>query len=104
MYAVFVWISDNDFKDLTDDGGMKVHLFETEDQAIEWAVDTLIAKGDIVLHPNGYQVAEEVKDLGPENCFSYSCKSHVLEAWQYTLGSMDFFHIATVKDHQELGG
>ena len=103
MYAVFVWISDNDFKDLTDDGGMKVHLFEHEDDAIEWAVDTLIAKGDIVLCSDGYQVAEEVKDHGDLAEIYYS-RSDVLEAWQYTLGSMDFFHTTTVKDHRELGG
>jgi len=103
MYAVFVWISDNDFKDLTDDGGMKVHLFEHEDDAIEWAVYTLIAKGDIVLCSDGYQVAEEVKDHGDLAEIHYS-RRDVLEAWQYTLGPMDFFHIATVTDHRELGG
>lgn len=103
MYAIFCFMSDAEFKDLTDDGGMKVHLFDSEGDALDWAIEVLIDKGDLMIRDGDYVLTEDYDGRGPL-CEHYPTKALAFEAWQHTLAAMEFFHLAQVHDHREIGG
>ncbi len=97
MYAIFAFVDDREFYDVCPNGEKMVHLFDTEQQAIEWAVDFLVEKGDLSRMPNG-EWYEHTLGL------DYRTKEEALISWQEGLSDGNWFHICQVSDHRELGG
>lgn len=103
MYAVFAAIDDPQFDDVSPKGQMTVHLFDTEQDALGWAIDLLIDKGDLMIHDFTYILTDEWEKDG-RFCRHFTDKEDALIAWQETLSTLNFFHLGEVKDHRELGG
>lgn len=103
MYAVFCFIDDVDFYDVCPNGEMTVHLFESQQEALDWAIELLIDRGDLLMHDDTYVLAEAWENDG-RFCHHYRDKEDALIAWQESLAPLMFFHLAEVKDHTGLGG
>ena len=96
MYAVFACVDDREFYDVCPNGERMVHLFDTEAEAIEWAVDYLIDKGDIGKIDNEW--------FEMETGLNFRTKEEALAQWQEQLSRDSWFHVVQVRDHRELGG
>jgi len=103
MYAIFACIEDAEFKDVSPHGQMMVHLFESEQEALDWAIDLLMDKGDILMHEGHWVLSEDWEKDG-RFCHHHRDKEDALIAWQETLAPLNLFHLAEVKDHRQLGG
>lgn len=99
MYAVFAFVDDWEFHDVCPNGDMTVHLFDTQQEALDWMIDILIDKGDILIHEDTYVLSEDWEQEGIF-CQHYLDKDDALIAWQNAMTPWLFFHLAEVRDHR----
>lgn len=97
MYAIFACVDDREFYDVCPNGEKMIHLFDSESEANEWAVDYIASKGDITQLDSGEWI---VKVSG----LTFKTKEEALDCWQESLSGMNWFHVIEVVDHRQLGG
>jgi len=95
MIGVFCFSEDPAFNGIAD----RVHLFNNEQDALEWQIKTLIERG-FMRHEHGRWIVNDVElPYEPE-----TDRLGALEAFQDSCDGMEFFHAYAVQDQRPKGG